>query len=89
MKNSILAYFGRVGDALSQLLNVTLLFGEDANQSVCGRAYVSQGHPVWKYIKISIDKVFSLFGVEDHCKRAYENDLSKASSYLRRHKDFK
>lgn len=64
----------RVGDALSQLLNVALLNGHP-NESLSGRAWrvKSRWHKV-------ID--FLMFDSE-HCKTAYQNDILYATTLLR------
>lgn len=64
----------KIGDALSQLLNVALFPKHketDANESVSGRAYRKQ----WK-LRHLINKLF--FWQEDHCRDAYFNDLERA-----------
>ena len=69
-------YLIRLGDALSQFLNV-LLFGGDPNYSISGDAYRL------KRVKLMfvIDLIFSPFE-EHHCEKAYINDVLKAKKLL-------
>ena len=60
----------RIGDALSQLLNVILLNGHP-NESLSGRAWRTQSG--WRIV---IDTV--LFFDKEHCKTAYDNDIKYA-----------
>jgi hypothetical protein len=64
------SYLIRVGDALSQLLNVVLLNGHP-NESLSGRAWRTKS--LWYSV---IDLLF--FFDPRHCKTAYENDLAYA-----------
>jgi hypothetical protein len=66
----------RVGDALSQFVNVVLLNG-DANESISGRAY-REG---WTTTRRVID---ALFGT-GHCKGAYLADVTRAAQLLAQH----
>ncbi len=66
----------RAGDAVSQLLNVTLLNGQ-ANESISGRCY-RQG---WKIPMNIIDIIMSPFE-KDHCKLAFDNDLKRATDLV-------
>jgi hypothetical protein len=65
-------YLIRLGDALSQLLNVALLNG-DANESISGRAH-REG---WRIAERIIDTLFRPLE-KDHCRVAYETDLARA-----------
>lgn len=65
-------YLLRLGDALSQLLNVAILNG-DANESISGRAH-REG---WKTAERIIDTLFRPIG-SAHCRTAYRADLSRA-----------
>ena len=70
-----LGYVTRVGDATSQLVNVALLWGDNANESVSGRSHrLKDTHKAWGWLNASIDYVFD----EDHCERAYLNDVARA-----------
>ena len=74
-----ISYLTRVGDATSQLVNVTFLFGDNANESVSGRAYrLKHKHKSWKWINAAID--FTLD--QNHCERAYFNDLVRAKNTI-------
>jgi hypothetical protein len=65
-------YLIRLGDALSQLLNVALLNG-DANESISGRAH-REG---WKTAERVINGLLRPLG-PDHCRTAYEADVARA-----------
>lgn len=69
--------FIRIGDALSQLLNVIILDGHP-NESLSGRAWRTQS----RWYKV-IDAV--LWFDPDHCISAYLNDLQYAAELLRQH----
>jgi len=68
-------YVTRVGDASSQLVNVALLWGDNANESVSGRSHrLKDKHKAWNWVNATIDYVFD----QDHCERAYINDVARA-----------
>jgi hypothetical protein len=69
--------FTRLGDAISQFLNV-LLFNGDPNHSVSGDAYRYKRARLQRFI----DYLFSPWE-DNHCKNSYEHDVSKASRLLR------
>lgn len=74
-----LAYVTRVGDATSQLVNVAILFGDNANESVSGRSHrLKSKSKAWKWANAAIDFVFD----ENHCERAYLNDVARAAKTL-------
>ena len=75
-------YLLRVGDALSQLLNVALFNGQ-ANESLSGRSYRLRRIPSWGYLYSFINSVF--FWQEDHCKASYDADVTRAGQTLRGH----
>ena len=66
-------YLIRIGDALSQLLNVLLLNGHP-NESLSGRAYRTKSR--W-YIVIDL-----IFFDPRHCLDAFENDLKYAEQLI-------
>lgn len=73
----------KMGDALSQLCNVTLLSRHNetnANESISGRAYRCG----WKKTEKVINWLFLPFE-QDHCKRAFENDLLRAKELITEH----
>ena len=74
-------YVVRVGDAISQLINVVLFFSDNPNESISGRAYRQQENWFWSAIKTVIDWVFSPLQ-SDHCKKAYCADLMRARRLL-------
>lgn len=70
----------KVGDALSQLINVALLprHGDtSANESVSGRAY----RLGWTRVERLINWLFSPWE-RDHCRKAYEADRRRAEMTL-------
>ena len=70
----------KIGDAFSQLLNVTFLPNHDdttANESISGRAH-RRG---WVRTERFIDWLFSPFE-KDHCRLAYEADVRRAIKLL-------
>jgi hypothetical protein len=69
----------RLGDALSQFLNV-LIFNGDPNYSISGESY-RRGLTTRKAV---IDFIFSPIESE-HCKKAYEHDVLKARILLAKH----
>jgi len=75
----VLGYVTRVGDATSQLVNVAVLLGDNANESVSGRSHrLKEVSKPWNWVNASIDYVFD----EDHCERAYHNDVARAKKTL-------
>ena len=73
----ILNYLIRVGDAVSQLLNVTFLLGTNANESISGRSWRLRGRIGWSQARFVIDLLFYPFQ-KYHCQTAHENDLARA-----------
>ena len=75
----VLGYATRVGDATSQLINVAVLLGYNANESVSGRSHrLKDVSKPWGWANAAIDYVFD----EDHCERAYVNDVARAKKTL-------
>ena len=74
-------YCLRVGDALSQLVNVTLFLSSDANESVSARAYRQRSAAFWGTMRISLDTVFLPFEKE-HCKKAHTKELLRARKLI-------
>lgn len=70
--NALTGYFIRLGDALSQFINV-LVFNGDSNHSVSGDAFRYKR----ELLRAVIDWLASPFE-EDHCLNAYLNDVRKA-----------
>jgi hypothetical protein len=71
----------KIGDALSQLVNVTLLpdhRATTANESISGRAHRSG----WRRTERAIDWIFSPWERE-HCRRSHQADLDRAAGLLR------
>ncbi len=73
----ILDYFIRVGDATSQLANVTFLLGTNANESISGRSWRLRDRIGWSQARFAIDLLFYPFQ-KYHCQTAHENDLARA-----------
>lgn len=74
----------KIGDALSQLLNVTLLPRHretTANESISGRAH----RLGWRRTERVIDWLFSPWEPE-HCRRAHEKDVQRAREWARMHR---
>lgn len=70
----------KIGDALSQLLNVLLLPKHretTANESISGRAY-RQG---WKRTERAINWLFSLIE-KDHCRVSHETDIARSKQFV-------
>lgn len=71
-----MSYFIKLGDAVSQFLNV-LIFNGDPNYSISGDAYRYNR----KYLQAFIDLIFSPFEI-NHCYNAYQNDINKAKKLI-------
>ena len=70
-----LGYVTRVGDATSQLVNVAIFFGDNPNESVSGRSHrLKDKSKAWRWLNATIDYLFD----QDHCERAYINDVARA-----------
>lgn len=70
----------KIGDALSQLVNVSLLprhRDTTANESISGRAH----RLGWRRTERFIDWLFSPWE-RDHCRRAHEADLRRARQLI-------
>lgn len=67
------SYFVRVGDAVSQLLNV-VLFNGDANESISGRSYREKRKLANKFINMLLSPI-----EKNHCRLAYITDAVRAS----------
>jgi len=80
--HAVFNYLIRVGDGISQFLNVAVLFGTNPNESISGRAYRMQNVWVWSKVRIVIDWLFLPFE-NDHCKKAHDADISRAAQLMR------
>ena len=70
----------KIGDALSQLINVALLPRHretTANESISGRAHRCG----WKRTERVIDWLFSPWGTK-HCQLSHEADIQRAKDFL-------
>jgi hypothetical protein len=72
-----------IGDALSQVANVVIFFGDNANESVSGRAWrLRDKYRFWGIMKVVIDKCASPFE-ENHCEASHKADVARAARLLR------
>ena len=78
----ILQYFIRVGDALSQLLNVIIFFSMNPNESISGRSWRLRQNWFWGKMRILVDWIFSPIQV-DHCKKSHTGDLARAARLIK------
>jgi len=70
----------KIGDALSQLINVMFLPNHrytTPNESISGRAWRRQKKTAIKIIDFIFSKI-----EKDHCKLSYEADIKRAKEYL-------
>lgn len=76
-------YFTRLGGAISRVLNVLIFNGHPA-ESVSARAYrLTQERPDRLTPKIFYRTINGIFFLqEDHCKKAYVEDMAWAKSRL-------
>lgn len=70
-------YVVRVGDAISQFLNVAFFLGDNPNESLSGRAWRQRRDHGWKELRIVIDWLFKPW-MPNHCQASYYNDLVRA-----------
>jgi len=54
---------------------VTLLFGDNANESISGRAWRLR-HQGWRWVVFVINALF--FGQKNHCQSSHYKDLQRA-----------
>lgn len=74
-----IGYLSRVGDAISQLLNVLVLFGDNANESISGRSHrLKSRFRSWAWLNAFIDFVFG----KNHCELAYLKDINRAKKTI-------
>lgn len=78
----ILQYFIRVGDAVSQLLNVVIFFSMNPNESISGRSWRLRQNRFWGKMRILVDWVFSPIQ-EDHCEKSHANDVARAAALIK------
>lgn len=75
-------YGVRVGDAVSQLINVVVFLSDNPNESLSGRSYRQKRHWFWGKMHAFIDLLFYPFHIE-HCKKAHEADIARATQLLK------
>ena len=78
---AVAAYLIRIGDCLSQLLNVAVFFGKNPNESLSGRAY--KMHNIswpWGILYTLINLLF--IWQDNHCRESYAADLVRARDLL-------
>jgi hypothetical protein len=78
-------YLVRIGDALSQLVNVVIFLGKNPNESVSGRAYrermaESHAYGFWWYLHLIINCLF--WWEDNHCRSAYNADVVRARELI-------
>lgn len=82
MKEAIINYLIRVGDATSQWVNVVFLFSDNPNESISGRCWRLRTHWFWGSLRKIIDFFVSPF--EDyHCELSYYADVRRAKDLLK------
>ena len=72
-------YFHRTVDAFSQLFNVVVLLGQNANESTSGRSfreYQVNKKRRWMILYNFINAIF--FWEKDHCEASYVADVQRA-----------
>ena len=74
-------YCVRVGDAVSQLLNVAIFLGDNPNESVSGRSWRLRKQPFWGIMRRVIDFVASPLEI-NHCQAAFDADISRAARLI-------
>ena len=74
-------YLLRVGDALSQLLNILIFFGPNPNESVSGRSWRLRDKWFWGLMVKVIDFLATPFE-KSHCKLSYEADIERAKRLI-------
>lgn len=78
-----LQYFVRLGDAVSQLVNVAFFFSDNPNESLSGRAWRNRNKSrFWGIMKAVIDFIAYPFE-RDHCEKSHSADVTRAGRLLR------
>jgi len=75
-------YLKRVGDATSQLANVVIFLGENANESISGRSWRLRQNWFWGKMRTLIDWLASPFEA-DHCEKSHMNDVARAATLIK------
>ena len=79
----VVRYLLTVGDALSQLANVAIFFGDNANEGVSGRSWrLRNKYAFWGIMKTVVDWLASPFEA-DHCEASHRADVARAARLLR------
>ena len=79
----VVRYLLTVGDSLSQVANVVLFLGDNANESVSGRSWrLRNKHLFWGIMHKVIDWLASPFEA-DHCEASHKADVARAARLLR------
>ena len=74
-------YIVRVGDALSQFINVLVFFSHNPNESISGKAYrLRKESKSWNVGYHIVNAIFFL--QEDHCRASYLKDVKRARRTL-------
>lgn len=79
---SIWSYWLRVGDALSQLINVVVFFSDNPNESVSARAYRQRAKWFWGWVEVALDFLFLAMG-PNHCEKSHQADVARANKLLK------
>ena len=78
-----LQYFVRLGDAVSQLVNVAFFFSDNPNESLSGRAWRNRNKSrFWGIMKAVVDFIAYPFE-RDHCEKSHLADVTRAGRLLR------
>lgn len=75
-------YCIRVGDGISQLMNVVIFLSQNPNESISGRSYREKRKPFWGKMMLVLNAVFWIVQKE-HCRKAHEADLARAAKFLK------
>lgn len=82
MKEQIINYLIRIGDATSQLVNVVLFFSKNPNESISGRSWrLRNKSKAWGVARVVID--FVIFWEDNHCELSYEADVARAARLIK------
>lgn len=77
----LFAYIKRVGDGLSQLINVVVFLSDNPNESLSGRSYRQREILFWGVCRVSIDTLFWVLE-KNHCQKSHEADKKRATIFL-------
>ena len=75
-------YCLRLGDALSQLVNVAIFLCDNPNESVSARAHRQRDNRFWGTIRTIIDTAVGPFE-KDHCRKSHVAEVRRARALIR------